>query len=333
MPRSTMSAIGSIIRSRSGPAGTSVSNNPIVMRDAKATPGRQDRWRADGRRALAGAFACVVLLGLMYVGSFHVAFFQRADQKMFVGFYDLTYLYYRPGEQSTIASLVGALDVSPYVYLALLPIALASARRWWSGACAVAVTLVGANLTTLVLKMVLPEPRTASLLGIASPVPYPRWPSGHATAAMALVLALVLAAPARLRIVAAGAGAVLASAVGYSLLALGSHLLSDVFAGFLVAAAWSLLALAGVRVWDGPLPVAQTRSTGEARSRWQAVVAAAAALVASVLSARFLPFTSTSAALSYARAHQASFFGVVALAFVSTAMTAALALALRTHKR
>lgn len=84
-----------------------------------------------------------------------------------------------------------------------------------------------------------PQPEVVSFLGIASPFPYPRFPSGHSTTAMALVLALTFVAPARLRPVVAGLGAVFAAAVGYSLLAIGSHFPGDMFGGFLVAATWS----------------------------------------------------------------------------------------------
>ena len=117
-------------------------------------------------------------------------------------------------------------------------VVVALARRRARDACAVVVLVFGAGATTLLLKQLLPQAPVVSFLGIISPVPYPRFPSGHATAAMALVLALTSVAPARLRPVVAGLGAVFAAAVGYSLLTIGSHFPSDVLAGFLVAATW-----------------------------------------------------------------------------------------------
>jgi membrane-associated phospholipid phosphatase len=115
-------------------------------------------------------------------------------------------------------------------------------RRQTSAACVAATVLIGANLIILVLKALVPEPHIPTLVLGAPQVPYPRWPSGHSAAAMALALSLVFVAPARLRPMAA-AGGTFAALIADALLVFGSHLPSDVFAGFVVAAAWSLIGL------------------------------------------------------------------------------------------
>jgi membrane-associated phospholipid phosphatase len=61
------------------------------------------------------------------------------------------------------------------------------------------------------------------------------------------VLCALLVLPARLRPPAAALGALFAAAVGCSLLILAWHLPSDVVGGYLVAALWASLAVAGLR--------------------------------------------------------------------------------------
>jgi membrane-associated phospholipid phosphatase len=205
--------------------------------------------RADARAApgLAGAAACVLLLVATWFLAFHVEFLRDADQRVFSGFFGLhTHRRIEP----VARFLAGLCDPLPYVYLGLVPIVAAALRRRPGAALAACGILIGANLTTELLKPLLAEPRAASLLGGVSPVSPASWPSGHATAAMALALAAVVAAPTRIRPVVAALGAGFAMLVSYSFLALGWHYPSDVFGGFLVAAAWGLVGLAAMRASD-----------------------------------------------------------------------------------
>ena len=91
------------------------------------------------------------------------------------------------------------------------------------------------------------------------------WPSGHATAALALVLCAVLVAPAACARSWRGLGVAFAAAVGCSLLILAWHMPSDVFGGYLVAALWMALAVAGLRAADGAGRRARSRRRSEAR--------------------------------------------------------------------
>src|ERR1700751_4371402 len=97
-------------------------------------------------RALGVAGACALVLVLLWVAAFHVGFVERADRKMFVGFYNLTYLYYRHRIYATASFLVSLCNPSRFVYLAVLPLAVALARRRPYDACAVIVVLAGASL-------------------------------------------------------------------------------------------------------------------------------------------------------------------------------------------
>jgi membrane-associated phospholipid phosphatase len=85
------------------------------------------------------------------------------------------------------------------------------------------------------------------------------FPSGHSTAALALVLCAVLVAPARLRPLVAVIGAAFALAVGCALLILAWHMPSDVIGGYLLAALWMALAIAGLRAAERRWPATRAR--------------------------------------------------------------------------
>src|SRR5437899_12818102 len=70
------------------------------------------------------------------------------------------------------------------------------------------------------------------------------WPSGHATAALALAWCALLVAPPASRRLVAALGAAFAVAVGVALLVLAWHMPSDVVGGYLLATLWAALAFA-----------------------------------------------------------------------------------------
>jgi membrane-associated phospholipid phosphatase len=264
-----------------------------------------------------GAAGCTVLLAATWLTAFHVSFVQRADRSIFVSFYDLTFLYYRHRIDAATNFFVSLCNPRPYVYLALVVAAIALVQRLRLAFCAAAI-LAAANVTTQLLKRVVPQQRSDSLLGGASPVPHVSWPSGHATAAMALVLALTVVAPGRIRPWVAGGGAVLASAVGYSLMARGTHYPSDVLGGFLVAAIYSLLAVASLQASDSG------SSAGRASARVslrQALVPMAAAGIGAVALGVFLLIDHVHEAANYARAHGAFVLGATGIFATSLAIT------------
>jgi membrane-associated phospholipid phosphatase len=273
---------------------------------------------------LAGGFA--ILLALLWYAASYVGVFGRADQHLFYSFYNLTHPYYHHRVHATASWLVSLCDPSRYAVVASLIIAVALARRQARDACAAAVLMVGAGATALVLKHVLPQPGGA-FLEIFSPVPYPRFPSGHATAAMALVLALTFVTPARLRHVMAGLGAVFAAAVGYSLVTLGSHFPSDIFGGFLVAGTWSLLTAAALSEFECRRGVAPSRS-GPISVR-EALTAPVVALLGVLALGAIAALSGPEAIVSYMRAHTALIVGTAAIGVLSTAVSTGVLLSVR----
>ena len=282
-------------------------------------------------RALVYAAACLLLLGLLWFGAFYLGFVKLADERVFIGFYDLTYEHYQHRIVATAQFLVSPFDPSRFVYLGAVCVVIALVRRRPRDACAVLVLLGGASLTTLVLKHLLPEPRVVSFFRYPSPVPYPRFPSGHATAAMALVLSLTLVSPARLRPLVAGLGAVFAAAVGYSLLTLGTHFPSDVFAGFLVAATWALLTAAALCALDDR--VGRSAEPRRPVSFREALRPPIAALLAAAALATIVVLSAPHAVVGYVRANTAFIVGAAVIAALSTAVSTGIALSVRRDVR
>lgn len=141
----------------------------------------------------------------------------------------------------------------PFIGVTMLAVVvLAVLRRRLELAVHVGVLVVGANLTTQLLKrVVLDRP----VMGVD------RWhldntlPSGHTTAAASVSAALVLVVPARLRPAAALAGVAYTGATGMSTLVGRWHRPSDVVAAVLVVLAWYgvVVAVAG-RNGRSPMP-------------------------------------------------------------------------------
>lgn len=144
---------------------------------------------------------------------------------------------------------------------------LAVTRRRPRLALGVAVMIIGANVTTQVLKTsLLSRPNLLNRPGAAT---VPSFPSGHPTVAMSLALALVLVVPARLRVMAGTIGMASAVAVGAATLTAGWHRPSDVIAAYLIATVWTTAVLAAIIAWRGigtsPMPEFFGRSLSSRR--------------------------------------------------------------------
>jgi membrane-associated phospholipid phosphatase len=278
------------------------------------------------RNGLIAAAAGVGLLVLTWALAFHVAAFRDADQSIFRGFYHLSY----HGGLARVAGFVARLcNPNPYVYLAAVPMLVALVRRRLRLAVAVGTILLGANVTTQLLKPLLAEPRAASLLGGVSPVAPASWPSGHATAAMSLALGTVLAVPARVRPAVAALGAAFAVAVSYSFLTLGWHYPSDVFGGFLVAATWTLLAIAALRSRDAVGQAARPAVEDRRLSIGAVLTPPIGAVALVALLTGLLAVARPHEVVAYARGHGAFMVGAAAIGAVALALATALVLALR----
>lgn len=165
----------------------------------------------------------------------------------------------RPPLEPSIRGVAVLADPTPFLVGVAGLTVLALLRRRWLMAAVVPAILVGANATTQLLKPALADPRALDLNG-AETIYHGSWPSGHSTASMSLALCLVLVVGPRLRPLAALLGAGYAIAVGYALVALGYHLPSDVFGGYLVAATFTLLGTAALAVLEARRPAPAPRS-------------------------------------------------------------------------
>ena len=217
--------------------------------------------------ALAAALACLgglVVTGILTFGSGRARWLDGAALQGFVGLD-------RPATRGP-AEVVAALgDPLPYLLLGAALVAVALARGRPRIALAVPVVLAGSALTTQILKPLLADPRACDCVADAR-IAAASWPSGHATAAMALALCAVLVAPPRWRPTMAVFGAGVAVSVSYALLTLGWHYPSDVLGGYLVAAFWMAGAIAALRAVGERWPA---RSGREAAVRWGAALAPA----------------------------------------------------------
>ncbi len=276
--------------------------------------------------ALLGAATGIALLILTWFLTFHVGVFERADQSIYDGFGNLGQ---HPRVSSAATFIAHLCNPSPYVYLAAVPVAVALWRQRIWVAVTIGAILLGANVTTQLLKPLLATPRAANLLVGAGPPGPASWPSGHATAAMALALCCVLAVRSRLRPLAAAVGAVFAVAVSYSFLSLRWHYPSDVFGGFLVAATWALLGVAAVFIADARKRSPNAGELPVRLSLREALGPPALTLVGALLLALLVVFARPHQVVSYARLHHTFVVGALAIAAAAMAVATAVTLVLR----
>jgi membrane-associated phospholipid phosphatase len=273
--------------------------------------------------AAGGAAIAAALMFLTWFLAFHVGAVERADVKILGGFTDLHRVHVDP-----IAQFIADLcNPNPYVYFAGAVVLIALARRRTGVALVIAAILLGANVSTQLLKPLLaaprPVPQSVGLIAAAA------WPSGHATAAMSLALCSVLAAPARLRPMVAALGAAFAVAVSYSFLALGWHFPSDVFGGFLVAAIWTLLGIAVLFAVRARFASETTAEVPERSSLREALGPPAAALLGALGLAALVALARPRAVVSYAQAHTTFVVGASAIAALGLVLSTGVMLALR----
>jgi membrane-associated phospholipid phosphatase len=154
----------------------------------------------------------------------------------------------RPSINGIASGLAHLCNPFPYALAAVAVIAVAAAVKGPRTSAAVGLLLVGANVSSQVLKPLLSHHRELY---------YTQWhlnnindasfPSGHATAAMALSLAVLMIVPRAYRPITAAIGTIFTIGVTFSILMLSWHYPSDVVAGFLVATAWGLVSIAALR--------------------------------------------------------------------------------------
>jgi membrane-associated phospholipid phosphatase len=236
----------------------------------------------------------------------------------------------RPSTYGVLGKVAGTADPAPYGLIGAFLIGIAIWRGRVRVAAAVALVLGGAAVTTdYVLKPALAAHRYDAVLTFHQ-IPDGSFPSGHATASMALALCAVLVAAPRFRPYVAAVGALFAIAVSYSFLALAWHYPSDVLGGYLVAGAWMGVGVAAVSAADARWPARTGRdAAGRLLSKVQAraltgVIAgallAAVAVVAAIAPAR---------AFDFLRVHTLFAIGAGAIAIASLAVAGVLTAILR----
>ncbi|HEY2769278.1 MAG TPA: phosphatase PAP2 family protein [Solirubrobacteraceae bacterium] len=278
------------------------------------------------RTALIGAGALTVLLFLIWFAAFHIGFVKRADQSIYTAFGGFAW---KPHVQRVANFVAGLCNPKPYVYFCFIPVLVALGRGRFRVAAAAAAILLGANVTTELLKPLLAQPRPANLLGSAPPIGAASWPSGHATAAMSLALSTTMAVPGRLRPFIAALGALFAVAVSYSFLTLGWHYPSDVLGGFLVAGIWTLVAVAGVMTADARRPEARPEARGRRITVREALGPPSVALLGAVVLGLAVLIARPDEVVAYARLHTTFVVGVAAIGASALALATGVMLTLR----
>lgn len=276
--------------------------------------------------AFAGAAAGAALLLLTWLLALHVGVFERADQSILAGFIDLHGRHGVDGLANWIAHLC---NPNPYVFLAAAPVLVAIVRRRPRALLAIGTILLGANVTTQLLKPLLAQPRADTLIHGLAYVDPASWPSGHATAAMSLALCCVLAAPPRARPAVACLGAAFAVAVSYSFLTLAWHYPSDVFGGFLVAGTWTMLAIAIIFRTDARRAQRSAPAPPERLSLTDALAPPAALVAGSAGVMALLALARPHQVVGYARAHEVFVVGAGAIGLLALAVASAITLAMR----
>jgi membrane-associated phospholipid phosphatase len=200
--------------------------------------------RADRRRLSAACLASGLALALLAWLALDVGPVRRLDARIL-----LHVSFHREAWVGDAAGVVGDLG-NPWPQAALLAAAvgvglLRGARRETAAAV---VLVLGADLTTAVLKHLLATPRFEPILGYAQ-VGSDAFPSGHATAAFAMAAAWVLVVPPAWRPATAAIGLLAAGAAAASVVVLRYHFPSDALGGFLVATAWTCAVAAAARCW------------------------------------------------------------------------------------
>jgi membrane-associated phospholipid phosphatase len=270
-----------------------------------------------------GAATGAALLVLTWALALHVRIFEHADQSILVGFVDL---HSHRGVHRLASWIAHLCNPNPYVFLAAVPVLVAILRRRPRAVLAIGAILLGANLTTQLLKPLLAQPRANFVIHDLISISPESWPSGHATAAMALALCCVIAVPPRLRPAVACLGAAFAVAVSYSFLTLAWHYPSDVFGGFLIAGTWTMLAIGVV----SRLPVREAAREPEERlSVADALAPPAALLTGTACVVALVAVARPHEVSAYARAHEAFVVGAGAIGLLALVVASAITLAMR----
>ena len=191
-----------------------------------------DRWyRHKLARRIAGVTACLSLTAFISYGVLSTSYGQVIDTILMEGTMRSARQY---EEFSTL--ITGLVSVPVLGGIGVLVAIVAAARRRPTLAGRALGAVVGANVTTQILKdYVLTRPSLGVTTGVVNSLP-----SGHATVAVTLSLALIVVAPQWFRGPSAWIGWVWTSLMSVSVMMEGWHRPSDAITAALIAGAWAL---------------------------------------------------------------------------------------------
>lgn len=214
-----------------------------------------------------------VVAALLLVAVTFLAIFQRFGQN--IDNLGMEALMTRASGLSNSLSLLTHLVSTPSIVVVTVAVAaIAVIRRRAALAVRAVVLVVGANVTTQVLKYLLERPDLGVSFALEN-----SYPSGHTTFAAALGAALVMVVPKRFRSAAAIFGWAWISLMGLVVVSQGWHRPADVIGAILVVAVWAY-ALAPIELRGRPHP------TVGRICAWALVVLGVALLVVAVWQVR-----------------------------------------------
>lgn len=281
--------------------------------------------RLTARHLLFAAAGCAAIFGAILLAVYHTAQGRWLDNAALEGFLSLL----DTSEHRTIANAIAALcDPGPFLLFAAAIVGVALVRRSPRRAAAAITLMLGAAVTTQILKPVLAKARfDGSVVGfghVIDPViAAPAFPSGHATAAMSIALGALIVVPRAWRPLTAAAGAMFALVIGFAIVALGWHYPSDIVGGYLVATAWCLVTLAGLRAADRRMPQPGSIRAA-ARSAAPTALAPAAALIGAA--ALGVGLARLDRLVGFAGAHTAATAAAIGISLCAALLVAAVSL-------
>jgi membrane-associated phospholipid phosphatase len=190
---------------------------------------------------LAACFACAVALGFLTLLALGFAAGRDVDVRLFLR------LAEDKPSGDTLADAIASLgDPLPMLVLLVVACGIALLRGRPRSALAAVLVVVGANVTTQLLKVLLAHPRVKLAIS-GDPFEPNTFPSGHTTAAASIAVAYAFVLPAALRNLTLTLGAAFALAMGSSVVVIGWHYPSDVLGAYLVVACWGFAVLTAMR--------------------------------------------------------------------------------------
>ena len=197
---------------------------------AAAQDGADAWYRRKLARRIVALLACVALWLLLSYAAISTAAGQVLDTLLMEATMRAT------GRLVSFTSVVtGVVSVPAMVVAGVVVALVAVARKRPTLAGRALGMVIGANVTTQLLKDMISRPDLGMTTGISNSLP-----SGHSTVAVTLSLALVAIAPQWLRAPSAWIGWAWTSLMGVSVMMAGWHRPADVVVAVLIAGAWAL---------------------------------------------------------------------------------------------